>query len=108
MKSPAKPTAAGLARRRRYGTFARGGTIWETANASKCRFGMADSKSLQKSWGSMYSDDELLPGSMTVCFLELNIGFSEALSSFCCFLSLSFCRCSFASALSQTVAAAYR
>jgi hypothetical protein len=31
MKSPAKPTAAGLARRRRYGTFARGGTIWETA-----------------------------------------------------------------------------
>jgi len=32
MKSPAKPTAADLARRRRYGNFARRGTIWETAS----------------------------------------------------------------------------
>ena len=32
MKSPAEPTTAGLARQKRYGPFARGGTIWETAS----------------------------------------------------------------------------
>jgi hypothetical protein len=32
MKSPARPTAAGLARRRRFAKFARAGTIWETAS----------------------------------------------------------------------------